>query len=259
MERYVKISLAIGCLLLLVGTAKAQYLLSAGIRYDVRYYQQLHSARGGAEGQSGAYIQIDAGVVEYDEISDIRITATHETGFIVSVREDHPSCVGVSPWDGDQYFSVRLAVGKWMTGEWEITMEYRDPKQKKRTETMTLSVPRFNFPPVPTGIEVLNSAGRKWVVWNRIGNPGSGPGKHVEYVIMHFTSPSPPRCIDDWLAINPDGDDYQLWSGNRIAVPISGKPWNPGDLIRIENRFYDDNAPSGPYRMDRGCTYVILP
>lgn len=257
MERYVKIFLAIGCLLLLVGTANAQHLLTAGICYDVRYYQQLYNARGGAEGQSGAYIQIHAGVVGYNELSDIRITATHETGFIVSVREDPPSCVGVSPWDEDQSFSVRLAAEGWMTGEWEITLEYRGPRGQ-RTETMTLNVPRFNFPPVPTGIEVLYYQGTKYVVWNRIGDPGSGPGKHVEYVIMHFTSPSPPRCINDWLVIKSSTDNYELWSGNRIAVPISEKGWNSGELIRIENRVYDDNN-GGPYRWDRGCKYVILP
>ncbi|MDY6793429.1 MAG: hypothetical protein SWH54_19350 [Thermodesulfobacteriota bacterium] len=141
-----------------------------------------------------------------------------------------------------------------MTGKWRIILKYEKNGTKEK-ETKAVMVPRFNFPPEPTGIQLANWNGKTWIVWNRIGDPGNS-GKHVEYRIAHFTTPAP-HCMDDWLVIQEGGPTYyELWSGNRIAVELPTN-WVSGDLIRIENRVYDDM--DGVYRNDRGTRFFFLP
>ncbi len=262
MERCIKFFMAIVCFLLLVGKANAQivnHLTEVNVRYDARYYPEFFYGRGGPEGHSGAYIRIIAGIDGYNDIKKIRVKAKHiASKFEVSLVGDDPECVGVWPLDGvDLYFSVGLRPQhRWMTGVWEITLKYRKDGQKQK-ETKTVNVPRFNFPPEPTGIQIAVDGGMTYLVWNRIGDPGFGNNQHVEYRIAHLTTPSP-YCIDEWYWIREGTGNYQLWSGNRIAVELPAH-WNSGDLIRIENRVYDDNSPDGPLRHDRGVRYFFLP
>jgi len=254
MERYVKIFLVIGVLLLLAGTAYAQHLGGGWIDYDSRYFPQFYHGRGGLEGHSGAYIHLWAQVLEYSQIRNIRIRAENiGTRFRVSLIEDSPGCVG-SLAEDVQYFSVFLKVEEWMEGEWEFTMQYRDSEGRK-TETATATVNHFNFPAEPTGVEIAENNGKTILVWNRIGDPSIGSGERIEYVIFHFSES--PRCLDELLRINPEGYPYELLPGNRIAVELPSH-WNSGDRIRIENRIYD-SSPTNGHPFDRAVKYVILP
>jgi hypothetical protein len=262
MKRYLKISMIILVALLIAITAHAQHLVTPGIMYDARGAHEFMWGRGGAEGHSGAYIQLNIGVTGYSNISQISVKARHiASNFEVTLTEESKSCIGVWPpdWGIDQVFTAWLRPFDWMTGEWEFVLSYVE-RWRRKTEKATVPVPRFNFPPIPTGIEIATSLGKKYLVWNRIGDPGIGPGKHVEYRIRHFGRSLP--CIDEDIAINANNPGgYQLWSGNRIAFPLPD--WESGDRVRIENRVYDDNYSEttgpGPYRFDRGCKDFILP
>jgi hypothetical protein len=212
-------------------------------------------SRGGLEGHSGAYIHVLARVRGYSQIRNIRIRAEHiGTGFTVSPIEDDPGCVGSLGDEDVQFFSVHLRVQEWMEGEWEFTMRYRD-SQGRKTETATATVNHFNFPPVPTGVEIAENDGKTILVWNRIGDPSVGPGEHIEHRIFHLSES--PRCLDEMLVIRPGGYPYELWFGNRIAVELPSH-WNSGDRIRIENRIYD-SIPTNGHVFDRAVKYVILP
>ena len=243
------------------GVASAEYLSFADVRYDAREYPDLFYHRGGAQGNSGAYIQVVAGVVKYADLTKINVSAEHlDTGFEVTLVEAVPECVGVWQYqdEAEQWFRVWLKPEtRWMTGRWEITLKYETATEKGK-ETKLVTVPRFNFPPEPTGIQVSPDEGRFWIVWNSIGEPGtSSDGKHVEYRILKMT---PEGCPERSIRITPNSNiEYHLWSGNRIAVPIS-EDWGwglaVGDLIRIENRVYDNHQ--GYYRYDRGSRYFYI-
>jgi len=257
-----KFFMAIVCFLLLAGTANAQYLTGATVRYDARYYADFMFHRGGSEGHSGAYIQILAEIEGYSAITDINVKARHiASGFLVSLVGDDPSCIAVSPFGSDYIgFSVHLRPQDWwMTGKWKIILRYKEGGDDKR-ETTTVTVPRFNFPPEPTGIQISDWEEKTYLVWNRIGDPGTGPAKHVEYRISHYTASSPP-CADEWYVIREGTNNYQLWSGNRIAfdLGLTDTVWASGDLIRIDNRVYDDNLPDGPNRNDRAVRFFFMP
>ena len=271
MKRILIINLVIVFVLSIALTANAQHLKGASIMYDARGYHEFMWGRGGAEGHSGAYIQLNFGVTGYNQISGISAKARHiASNFEITLMEDSKSCIGVSPpsWGTDTGFSAWLRPLDWMTGEWEFVLSYEEAHRKK-TETARVVVPRFNFPPIPTGIQIgvvpptpPETEEKRYLVWNRIGDPGIGPGKHIEYRIRHVHRTLP--CIDEDLVIstnpaNPDAYPYELWSGNRIAIPLPPH-WNSGDHVRIENRVYDDNPDTGgPYRSDRGCKHFILP
>jgi hypothetical protein len=247
--------------LLIAITAAAQHLSGPLVFYDARGYHEFIWGRGGAEGHSGAYIQLVTGVTGYNDISEISAKARHiASNFEITLKEESKSCIGVWPasWGVDQLFDAWLRPLDWMTGEWELVLSYVEARRRK-TETARVVVPRFNFPPIPTGIEIAVWNGQKYLVWNRIGDPGSGSTKHIQYRIRHFRPSSP--CVDEDLAIstNPGAYPYELWSGNRIAIPLPSH-WNSGDHIRVENRIHDDNnSPTGPFRFDRGCKDFILP
>lgn len=267
MEKYMKFIMVIVCFLLLAGTANAQQHLGwATVRYDARYYPDFFHGRGGPEGHSGAYIQIKVNINDYNDITNINVKAKHISGFEVSLRGDDPSCLVVSPWPHMSSYGVRLAPQDWwMTGEWEFTLQYTElGKKKVIEESKIVNVPSFNFPPEPTGIQIahnLEGLGKTWLVWNSIGDPGTGDNKKlVIYQIAHYTASSPP-CIDEWIGINEGSNNYKLLSGNRIAFDLSTtkNSWASGDLIRIENRVYDEIHPDGPYRHDRAARYFFLP
>lgn len=240
------------------GVASAEYLSFADVRYDAREYPDLFYHRGGAQGNSGSYIQVVAGVVQYANLTKINIKAEHlGTGFEVTLVEAVTECVGVWQYqdEAEQWFRVWLKPERrWMTGDWEITLKYETTSGKGK-ETKLVTVPRFNFPPEPTGIQVTNYEGRTWIAWNSLGEPGTYlDGKHIEYRLLKMT---PEGCPDRSKGITPTRYEYQMWSGNRIAVPVP-EEWSlaAGDLIRIENRVYDDY--DGFYRFDRGSRYFYI-
>lgn len=240
-------------------TSFAGYLTGVSVNYDSRYFPEFAYDRGGPEGHSGAYIQVVAGVDGYDDLKNINIKAKHLVNdFEVTLLEAPTGCAGNWPafFGVDQYYAVRLQPeSKRMVGQWVITLKYTTNAGDKGQESKTVTVPRFNFPPEPTGIQRSHYQGREWLVWNSIGDPGTGPFKHVEYRIMRLTKPL--FCVDDAYAVRPYGNIYyELWSGNRIAVEIPSG-WYPGDLIRIENRVYDDNG-GAVYRFDRGVRFIYL-
>jgi hypothetical protein len=260
MKQILRMNLVIVFALLIAMSANAQHIVNPLVIVDIRAYPEFIYGRGGPEGNSGAYIQINLAVTGYRSITEIKARAQHvASGFEIMLREDDPSCIGV--WSGgqfDQQFGVFLRPQGWMTGEWKLFLSYRENRVKK-TETATVVVPRFNFPPVPTGIEIAEYNGKKYLVWNSIGAPGTSGG-HVEYRISHFSNDFP-KCTDEQVVIRPSADPYELWSGNRIAVPLPSH-WNSGDRVRIDNRVYDDNYSEtgpGPYRWDRGLKDVFLP
>jgi hypothetical protein len=228
--------------------------------YDARGYQEFIWGRGGAEGHSGAYIQLYLGVTGYNNIREISAKARHiASNFEITLVEENKSCIGLWPpsWGIDTGFGAYLRPLGWETGEWKFVLSYVEGWRKK-TETARVVVPRFNFPPIPTGIEIALSQGKEYIVWNRIGDPGTiDAGKRVEYRVRHFNGSLP--CIDEDFVIRFDTSNYELWSGNRIAFPLPSN-WNSGDHIRIENRVNDDNPEVGyVYRSDRGCKDIILP
>lgn len=239
--------------------AENTYLSESYVRYDSRYYPEFVHHRGGAEGHSGAYISIVVGIDNYSDIQSVNIKAKHTaSGFEVSLKEDSIDCVGLWPIGPvDQWFSIALRPEHtWMVGDWEIEAKVKTLTDKV-TEVAYVSVPRFNFPPEPTGIQISEYQGKTWLVWNRIGDPEVGISKHVEYRIAHHTS-SPAACIDEFYLVRPGGNIYyELWSGNRIAVELPSH-WVTGDLIRVENRIYDDNN-GETYRHDRGTRYFYTP
>ena len=250
---FLVVVLALGC----SGLANAAYLGTFDVRYDAREYPGLYWERGGAEGHSGAYVQLLVGVINYSELSKINIKAKHiDTDFEVTLLESDPSCVGKWPYpeEAEQWFSARLQPDTWMTGTWEITLKAK-PDVK---EVVTIHVPRFNFPPIPSGIQISEVQGQTYLAWNSIGDPGVGPERHIEYRLVKSTPP-PAACAEESYTIRPERYDYQIWSGNRIAVPLPGH-WTTGDLIRIENRVYDNyqSPQQSVYRYDRGVTYFFM-
>ena len=232
-------------------------MTEANVLYDARTYPDLFYERGGAQGHSGAYIQIYVGINNYAELKSIKIEAEQEgSDFEVTLREDDRGCVGTWPFESvDQWFSAWLGpdhIG--LKGDWKITLKYKTLQNIKGTEIRHVVVPRFNFPPEPTGIQISEDAGRTWIAWNSIGAPGVGPARHVEYRLARV-SPPPAACVTEFYPVRPGGIEYQMWSGNRIAVPLPAH-WMPGDLVRIENRVYDDNG-GAVYRFDRGVRYFF--
>jgi len=263
MKRTLMINLVIVFVLSIAISANAQHLVGQAVFVDIRDFPEFIFGRGGSEGHSGAYIQLNFGVSGWDSIEVLEAKATHvASGFQVTLREDTACLKNYPPqWnmDANYYINLRAEDG-WMTGEWEFVFSYREAGRKK-TETVRVAVPRFNFPPIPTGIHIGEYLGQKYLVWNRIGDPGTS-GKHVEYRVRHF-NPSLP-CVDEELVIKgpltSPPSTYDLWSGNRIAVPLPSG-WAPGDRISIENRVYDDNYSDtgpGPYRWDRARKDFIL-
>ncbi len=260
MKRILMISLVIVFALSMAISANAQHLTGPLVLVDIRDFPEFIFGRGGAEGHAGSYINLSFGVSGWDAIEVVEAKAKHvASGFEVTLRED-TSCIKNYPpeWNIDASFYVMLkAEDWWMTGEWEFVLSYVDA-QGNKTEKATVKVPRFNFPPTPTGIQIGEYLGQKYLVWNRIGDPGTTwTGKRVEYRVRHFSRSVP--CVDEDIVIRFDTSNYQLWSGNRIAFPLSSK-WKLGDRIRIENRVYDDNPEVGyVYRFDRGSKDLILP
>jgi len=255
MKRYLEISLVISVALLIAMSANAQHLVPFDVIVDNRAYPEFIYGRGGPEGHSGAYIQIGLGVTEYRSITEIKAKAVHvASGFEISLTEADRSCLGVSPPGNLDQFYAWLRPQDWMTGEWKLVLSYKEGRGRK-TETATVGVGHFNFPPVPTGIEIAEANGKKYLVWNSIGAPGTSG---VEYRLDHY-SKDIPQCPDEYLPIRPGGEyPYELWSGNRIAVPLRAH-WTSGDRVRIENWVTDDNSPYGPYRRDRALRDVFLP
>jgi hypothetical protein len=247
-------------MLLISSMIYAQYLTEAYVRYDSKYLPDIVDDRGGAEGNSGAYVSILAGINNYHDLKSVNLKAKKlGTDFEFSLLGDSEECAGIWPFETVDiwYFvSLRPAPG-WMTGDWEIVLKYSTNDGIKGTESMMVTVPRFNFPPAPTGVQIAEYQDKKWLVWNSIGEPGSGTSnRKVEYRIAHYTS-EPEHCIDKWYAVRPYGNiNYQVWSGNRIAVEIP-YDWSQGDLIRIENRIYDNNGGT-VYRSDRGTRYIFM-
>ena len=135
------------------GVANAEYLSFADVKYDAREYPDLFYHRGGAQGSSGAYIQVAAGVIQYSDLTKIKIKAEHlNTGFEVSLIEAVQECRGVWQYqdEAEQWFTVWLKPERrWMTGDWKITLKYETTSGKGK-ETKFVTVPRFNFPPEPT-------------------------------------------------------------------------------------------------------------
>jgi len=264
MKQILMINLVIVFVLSIAISANAQHLTGQLVSVDIRDFPEFIFGRGGSEGHSGAYIQLSFGISGWDAIQVTEAKAQHvASGFQVTLREDTTCRKNYPPqWNMDAGYYISLkAEDWWMTGEWEIVLSYVEAHRKK-TETVKVAVPRFNFPPIPTGIHIGEYLGQKYLVWNRIGDPGIGPGKHVEYRIRHFNRSLP--CVDEDLVIsgppNTSPTYYELWSGNRIAVPLPSE-WIPGDRIRIENRVYDDNYSEtgpGPYRWDRASKDFIL-
>jgi hypothetical protein len=262
MEKCMKVFMVIICFLLLTGTVNAQHLSTdVAVLYNSIYYPEFYkNLSGGTEGHSGAYVTIYAGIEGYNEISPVSAKAKHmASDFEVSLVAEDSSC---PPWPPplshiDLYLYTRLQPKDWMTGEWEITLKYTDGDQKNVIENATVIVPQFNFPPPPTGLQIAESEGKTWLVWNRIADPQNGGDSYKRYspVIKHFTPF--PYCIDEFHRIAPGGTTpYQLWSGNRIAVEIPSN-WKSGDLLRVENRLYD--LVDGVRRMDRGIKLFFLP
>jgi hypothetical protein len=258
--KMIRFLLVVILLLVTTGIATAEYMTLADVRYDAREYPDLFYHRGGAQGHSGAYIQVLAGIVQYSDLTQISIKAKHlNTDFEVSLVELDQDCVGVWQYldEAEQWFSIWLKPDyTWMTGDWEITLKYK-AASGKGTETKIVTVPRFNFPPEPSGIQISEYEGQTWIAWNSIGEPGTYlDGKHLEYRLLKMT-PTPAACPDRSKGIRPGRYEYQMWSGNRIAVPLP-EEWGlvAGDLIRIENRVYDDY--DGVYRFDRGMRYFFM-
>ena len=225
----------------------ADYISSATVNYDSRYYPEFYYETGGAEGHSGAYIQISVGVVGYNELSKVNIKAKHiDTDFEVTLVEGPQECVGGFPagWNVDQYWGIRLKPADWMAGTWEITMKYTAFDQNDE-ETVEVNVRRFGFPPEPTGVQIGNDR----IVWNSIGVPQAFGDDHIEYRIMHHVEyPDGVYCVDEAINITDESAVIPL---NRIRQIIPGH-WISGDLIRVENRIYRDN------RFDRGVRYFYL-
>lgn len=243
--------------LLIAISANAQHLVWPNVYVSISAKQEFIVGQGGPEGDSGAYIVLVLYVSGYRSITEIKARAQHvASGFEITLPEDDPSCVGVlpSPPYPDQAFGTWLRPQGWMTGQWKFILSYVEGWRRK-TETRTVVVPRFNFPPIPTGIEMAEDNGKKYLVWNSIGAPGTSGG-HVEYRITHYSNDFP-KCVDEQLVIRPGEYPYDLWIGNRIAVPLPDN-WKSGDHVRIENRVFDDNSPSGPIRDDRALKHNIL-
>jgi hypothetical protein len=253
----IRLLLVMFLLLTFTGIASAEFMSAADVRYDARQYPDLFYERGGAQGHSGAYIQIMAGIVNYAELETININAKHlGTDFEVTLVELGPECVGSWPYpdEAEQWFTVSLKPEHtWMKGTWEITLKYTTATEKG-TEVKNVTVPRFNFPPEPTGIQISEYQGQPWIVWNSIGAPGAGLNRHIEYRLLK-SLPPPAACSEETYTIRPGRTYYQMWSGNRIAVPLPSH-WMPGDLIRIENRIYDYTE--GVYRYDRGVRFFFM-
>lgn len=255
--KVVRFLLVMFCLLATTGIASAEFMSTASVRYDARQYPDLAYERGGAQGHSGAYVQILVGIVNYADLSKINIKAKHlGSDFEVTLVEADKACVGVWPYpdEAEQWFSVWLKPDhNKIKGDWEITLKYK-AFGEKGTEVKNVTVPRLNFPPEPTGIQISEYQGQTWIAWNSIGAPGTGPGRHIEYRLLKLLPP-PAFCPDETYSIRPGKYPYQMWSGNRIAVPLPGH-WMSGDLIRIENRIYDNYA--GVYRYDRGVRFFFM-
>jgi hypothetical protein len=244
MKRFLNSLLIVVGFILLASVCQAQVLSEAYVRYDSRHYADFLNIRGGSEGNSGAYIAIVAGIGHYDELKSISVEAKNlDSDFSVTLFEDDPECVGKWPFDSvDQWFYVRLQPNQEkMVGTWEIKAKYKTYTGVSGTDTKTIIVPRFNFPPEPTGIQISEYDGKKWLVWNSIGKPGEiYESRRVEYRLAHLTSPG--SCVDQWYLVRPGGNiPYEMWSGNRIAVEVPSD-WEEGDSIRIENRIYDDGG-----------------
>ena len=251
MGNFIKGFMMAVCLLFLVGTANATNLNDFGIMYNKIDYPEFHlGLRGGADGHSGAYVTIYAGVSNYYEMNHLNIKAKHiASDFEVTLVEDYPECVGVADYPFgpiDQYFWVSLQPADWMKGQWEITLTYSDSNDIKQTETKPVNIPGFYYPSLPTGLQIAEEEGIKWLVWNRPANPGAS----YQPVVKHYTSS--PYCVDEFHRIPYDTLQYRLWPGNRIAVEIPGN-WKHGDLIKIENRLYDGG------HLNRASKYIILP
>ncbi len=233
------------------------YISSASVNYDARYFPGFFYDEGGAEGHSGAYVQINVGVVHYGELSKVNIKAKHiDSDFEVTLREAHQECAGGYPsgWNVDQYWGIRLKPEDWMAGTWEITLKYRDVYGDKDYETVEVYVDRFSYPPQPTGLQFAAPGGRKRIIWNSIGVPGvpGYDGEYIEYRIMHHVEyPDGIFCIDQAINIR---DASAMIPLNRIRQTIP-EEWESGDLIRVENRVYKGDGS----RYDRGVRYFYLP
>jgi hypothetical protein len=237
-----------------------EFLTDASIYFDSRYYPEfvpyspeVRSGSGGAEGHSGAYIHLSASVENYSSLENVRIVAEHkDTDFEVTLREAPAECAGVWPFLNDgQYYGVRLKPDNWMLGDWEFTLKAAGGVQ----ETIEATVLRFYYPSQPTGIEIVERRGEPWLTWNSIGNPELQDADHVEYRIVHMLNQT---CVDESYAVRPNNStiDYSLTPGNKIRVRIP-EWWQPGDLIRIENRVY--GSPEDVIHMGRATRFIHLP
>jgi len=232
----------------------AEYITSASVQYDSRYYPEFAYGTGGSEGHSGAFISITVAVVGYYDLSNVKISAEHKnpdtnyTDFEVTLRESPLECLFRYPpdWNVEQYWGVRLKPEDWMVGKWEITMKFTDYFGNKGKESVEMEVNRFSFPQEPTGIEFRVQNGVRRIIWNSIGIPGYGDDEHVEYRIIRNLGGT--FCAIESIKL----DDTDQISLNRIRAIIPDH-WASGELIRVENRVYNNS------RFDRGVRYFYLP
>jgi len=244
-------------IILFSATSFADFMTSAGIFYDSRYYPEFLYELGGAEGHSGAYVHFNVAIAGYYALQSVNIKAKHlATDFEVTLKEAPMECVGIWPYAGvDQYFDVWMKPADWMLGDWEFTLSFINNEGVKGKEVLPVTILRFYYPPEPTGVQLMERFGNKWLAWNSIGDPTLPDSRHVEYRLVRLNQNS---CITDFYYIRPTGSNinFALLPGNKVAVEIPAV-WQPGDLIRIENRVY--GSPGGVEHFGRGTRYVDLP
>ncbi|MEJ2472248.1 MAG: hypothetical protein P8Y96_14230 [Desulfuromonadales bacterium] len=244
MKKLIVLFMVSVCIILFSTTSFAKvktshYMTDAFVMFDSSYYPEFVFERGGPEGHSGAYILLTAGIVDYDELIDVRIVAEHkDPDFEVTLIEGLPDCANNWPTEEyDQSYGIRLKPADWMTGEWEFTLKAETTGGDDVFENIEVNVRAFGYPPEPTGIFFGVSRddppSEKYLFWNSIGLPGLWPDNHIEYRIMHYDQNF---CIDDKVTVRGDSWNYRI-IGEKIRVTIPNW-WASGDLVRVENRSY---------------------
>jgi len=156
MKRILIISLVTVFVLSIAISANAQHLVGPAIFVDTRDSSEFIFGRGGSEGHSGAYIQLNVAVIGWDAIKVIEAKAEHVSSkFVVTLKEDTTCLKNYPPqWNMDMGYYINLKPEDWwMIGEWKLILKYKEKATGlKKTEEATVVVPRFNFPPTPTGI-----------------------------------------------------------------------------------------------------------
>jgi hypothetical protein len=229
-------------------------MAEASAFYDYRDYAICsRTDKGGAKARSGAYFDLNVGVILGEWLSNfedvIKVKAEHlDTGQeLFLIRDTCTIYIGREM----QYWFLLLRPESWMfEGIWEFTMTYKDSEKKKHRQTKQWEMRPVAFPLKPSYIEITKGESDFLVSWSAIGMPS--PASPFDYRVRIYQEGC---CVAEVRGDWRGGVGWYDPAVNKVNFPIASG-WSRAQL-RLENRVL--TGPPWPAYISRACQYLQLP